>query len=380
MRTKAKKRVTRKKAAPARRKAVKARRKAIKKVTRKRRGSSSSLGNQIKKSVTKFFNNTWNVGFAFAIVAAGLAIWRMQKPLQIETPAPVLETRTQTQTDTNTKANREVASDDSVAKWKASFAGKFSQTKNMTAGERMVFWSDFLANVNPQEPSPLHTFGSGPHIEDTAPLVVDTFDCTTYVETVAALAKSESPDDFFTNLIKIRYKDGKADFTNRNHFPEADWIPNNERVGTIKDVTEQIAEASGVKVLIETKRINRAQWLSRQLKTGKVSRDVASTTEHAWPAAVNAKVSYIPVSEVSRVLDHLPNGTILNIVRKDNSKHPVLITHQGIIVRKGNQVFFRHASAGKFIRTIELSKYLQDMTHRYGNWLPVGINLNQISG
>jgi hypothetical protein len=57
---------------------------------------------------------------------------------------------------------------------------------------------------------------------DTDPLIrFDAFDCTTFVETVLANGDKEK-------LTKIRYKDGKVDFINRNHFMETDWIPNNK--------------------------------------------------------------------------------------------------------------------------------------------------------
>ncbi len=58
-------------------------------------------------------------------------------------------------------------------------------------------------------------------LPDDDPLIrFDAFDCTTFVETVLA-------DDNKEKLTKIRYKDGKVNVINRNHFIESDWLPNN---------------------------------------------------------------------------------------------------------------------------------------------------------
>ena len=61
---------------------------------------------------------------------------------------------------------------------------------------------------------------------DTDPLIrSDAFDCTTFVET--SLSKGN-----VNKLTKIRYKDGKIDFLNRNHFIESDWLYNNSAGAT----------------------------------------------------------------------------------------------------------------------------------------------------
>ena len=85
---------------------------------------------------------------------------------------------------------------------------------------------------------------------DADPLVrFDAFDCTTFVETTLA-------DGNLEKLTKIRYKDGVANFINRNHFIETDWLSNNSNILT--DVTSKYGRTAVRRV-----KINRAEWLKR---------------------------------------------------------------------------------------------------------------------
>ena len=55
----------------------------------------------------------------------------------------------------------------------------------------------------------------------------DTFDCTTFVETVVSLSLSKDVDAFENAMNRIRYEGGEVEFLKRNHFPSLQWIPNN---------------------------------------------------------------------------------------------------------------------------------------------------------
>ena len=85
---------------------------------------------------------------------------------------------------------------------------------------------------------------------DTDPTIrFDAFDCTTFVET--ALANGD-----IDKLNKIRYKDGKIDFLNRNHFIETDWLPNNADL--VENVSAQYGDTA-----IHTVTIKRSGWMKR---------------------------------------------------------------------------------------------------------------------
>ena len=74
-----------------------------------------------------------------------------------------------------------------------------------------------------------------PHLQET--------DCTTFVETVLALArtavqKQYTWDEFCRQLTALRYRNGKIDgYLSRLHY-FSDWIANNEQKGFVTDVSK----------------------------------------------------------------------------------------------------------------------------------------------
>ena len=61
---------------------------------------------------------------------------------------------------------------------------------------------------------------------DGDPLIrFDAFDCTTFVETVMAMAMTSTLTEAERVLLTIRYRESEVTFLKRRHFPEAEWIP-----------------------------------------------------------------------------------------------------------------------------------------------------------
>jgi hypothetical protein len=117
----------------------------------------------------------------------------------------------------------------------------FPYRTNEPVVERVATIANQLLDV-PYADGPLGEGSNGAY--DADPLYrFDLFDCTTFVETVVALALAENPKEFEQNLNRIRYQDGQIGFVTRNHFPSADWIPNNIKAGFFTDITAQIAGA-----------------------------------------------------------------------------------------------------------------------------------------
>jgi hypothetical protein len=181
-------------------------------------------------------------------------------------------------------------------------------------------------------------------------------------------------------LLAIRYKDGRPGYFERNHFPEADWIPNNLKANILQDVTAKVAQDSGVVAKVESKTIDRGKWLQKQSQ----KRGVASQNEvnQELMKSVDVRLPYIAIRAVDDVIHKIPNGAILNLVHKDDGHHPVLITHQGFVIREGERVLLRHASRGGRIRTSDLSSYLKGLIKQQkanSKWPLIGVNLNQIN-
>lgn len=256
----------------------------------------------------------------------------------------------------------------------------FGQVRGQGFAARMAFWSDAIIKDPAEARELLRGIAGAPTIEDSALLVPERFDCTTFVETVSSLARSRSSRDFFDNLVSIRYKNRKATFIGRNHFPEADWIPNNTSAGLLRDVTAEVASAAGVAAASQSKEIRRAEWLEKELRAGRVNRAIASVTDPDWAKPVDAKVDYLPIAEMKKFIPHLPHGAVLNIVRKADPSRPVMITHQGIVVHKGKMVFLRHSLPSGELRTVRLVEYLSTLTKKGpANWPIVGVNVNRIN-
>lgn len=85
--------------------------------------------------------------------------------------------------------------------------------------------------------------------EEMVTVNMDEFDCTTFMETVAALAKTagerrRSWHDFVHNLEELRYRRGKAEgYASRLHYI-SDWAIDNSQRGNIAEVTGDLPGAS----------------------------------------------------------------------------------------------------------------------------------------
>lgn len=193
--------------------------------------------------------------------------------------------------------------------------------------------------------------------QDTDPLYrFDGFDCTTYVETVWALAAAKSSEHFSKFLIEIRYKGSQPLFTERNHFTDADWIPNNVQKGLLKDVTLLISNQA----LVAQAKINKTDWFKLNHRV-----EFAS-------APVIAEIPYLSLAQIFEnaleVLKRIPHGAIINIVRpnwalKEKIGTNLNVSHQGFAIRKNDGVlYFRHASQSLKVVTEEpLMQYLARM-------------------
>jgi len=197
---------------------------------------------------------------------------------------------------------------------------------------------------------------------------------------VGALSRSNKAADFYGSLMAVRYKNGQPSFANRNHFPEADWIPNNAEAGILTDVTAQLAQQGGGTALVEKKKINRTLWLAKQLEAGKVTRSLASMAEKNWANPTAVQIQYVGFSDLPKVMSHIPTGTVMNLVHKSSDRKPVLISHQGFVIQEGGKTLFRHASSEGDLRTVDLATYLSKLRKKgSSSWPLVGLNLNQFN-
>lgn len=277
------------------------------------------------------------------------------------------QTPTQSPPKSNTISHIQAVSESDV------FTEFYLEAVPLKIEKRMAFWSDKLWK-NTKFLTKLQQFGF-PQISDDAPIIPEKFDCTTYVETIAALARSNSINDFYNNLVAIRYNKSQTSFESRNHFPEADWLPNNQSAGIVADITAQVAQTANVQTNIESKLIDKKVWYAQQSKG--VKREIASSYSSAWAKPVEAKVLYIPSDQIPNMVKYIPDGTILNVVRKNSPNHPVIISHQGVVVHYGNEVYLRHANPKGRIKDVPVAKYLRAFANT-SRWRVLGVNLLEL--
>ncbi|HML93923.1 MAG TPA: DUF1460 domain-containing protein [Thermodesulfobacteriota bacterium] len=203
-------------------------------------------------------------------------------------------------------------------------------------GERIGFISaEFLGT-----PYVADTLTGSVNTPEVFTIDLEGMDCFTYVDYVEALSLSDSFPDFEENLRKIRYKDGVVAFRNRNHF-FSDWPINNS--GKVKDMTREIG---GGKTRSASKSLN-------------LKKD--GTVYLPGIPVKNRTIYYIPSSEIDgEVTSSLRTGDYAGIFTEIDGLD---VSHTGIIVKKGNTAYLRHASSRKSNMKVvdeNLTEYMQN--------------------
>ncbi len=195
----------------------------------------------------------------------------------------------------------------------------------------------------------------------------DYFDCETYVDTVMALALAKDLSDFKNKINQIRYKKGNVSFIHRNHFPSADWIPNNKRNGYIRELSYFIA---GKKTRISRTQINKRNWY-RNLTSDRIQIPYLGAQEkearllllkkegEALFENKNVSISYIPVFDLLRnpgLRKRIPSGSLVFFVGHDAYLSSRIgtsmnVLHMGFAIWNNGQLYCRMASskAGRVI-------------------------------
>jgi len=165
-------------------------------------------------------------------------------------------------------------------------------------------------------------------------------DCFTYIDYVEAMQLSRSYPMFVDNIQRIRYQSGEVDFRNRNHF-FTDWAVYNS--ADIVDVTKEVG-GQGTRTV--KKFLNKKEDGTPYLP----GIPVKERTVH-----------YIPSKSIDdKVIGRLKTGDYIGIY---TDKGGLDVSHTGILIRKGDKVYLRHASSRKDNRRVvdeELLAYMLD--------------------
>lgn len=214
--------------------------------------------------------------------------------------------------------------------------------------------------------------GEGPNGRyDQDPLYrFDTFDCTTFVETIMAISLSQDVNEFEKRIDEIRYENGEVDYLTRNHFTDLQWIPFNLRNGYLKEINDEVVPASILKVAVAE--INIPGWL-KKIKIEEIRVPLATPLERqallielqsyaSSYSPVTASLTYIPIVSIldnPRLLKNIPHGAIVNFVRPNWDLTEIAgthqnISHQGFLFWKGKTLYVRHASSAAEKKVVEM--------------------------
>jgi hypothetical protein len=173
-----------------------------------------------------------------------------------------------------------------------------------------------IARKNIGQPYQLNLLGEFPYqAHDELPMFsLDHSDCTVFVEHTYAMALSQSWDEFFWMLQRIRYRDGIIGVATRNHYTELDWNVANRWLVT--DVSAQLAGPDGPGY---TMTVDRATFLKTRHHTEAAIPVETSRQAYVLKARAVGLAGQLREGDYVNVVSLLPDGT-------------TMVTHVGLVV------------------------------------------------
>jgi hypothetical protein len=172
-----------------------------------------------------------------------------------------------------------------------------------------------IGRRNIGQPYKLNLLGEFPYqLHDNLPMFsLDQSDCVVFAEHTYAMALSQSWEEFFWMLQRIRYKDGVVGVATRNHYTEVDWNINNSWLVT--DISAQLAGAGGPSYGL---RIDRARFLKTRHQT-----------DSSLPVQTSRE-AFVGAEQVGAVIDQLQDGDFVNVISTRNGEF--WASHVGLVV------------------------------------------------
>ena len=200
--------------------------------------------------------------------------------------------------------------------------------KQWTISERINFYSERFLGM----PYKFECVGDGPYaMVENWPLVnLRETNCMALCEHVLAMAISDCWDNFFNNLLQIRYKDGIIGIKTRNHYTMADWLPENRWL--LDDVTKRIG---GKYTRTVTRTISHRKFLKNK---------GIEDMQYVKPDR-QLTIDYVPMDVLVMVEDSVKAGDIGALIYAN--RDDIFSAHMVIIAEKGGRKYIREASRRK---------------------------------
>jgi hypothetical protein len=185
-------------------------------------------------------------------------------------------------------------------------------------GERVLRVSEPFLGV----PYQAGTLIGGPGIPEELVANLEAVDCFTFLDYVESLRRSNTPGEFRSRLVEVRYRDGIIAWDHRRHF-FTDWAAASG--GRVVDVTLEIGG-------------NRTEQATKTL-----NRKADGTLYLAGVAAQERIVRFLPIAALNdTILGRLRTGDYLGIYTPEAGLD---VSHVGIVIRHAGQLLLRHASS-----------------------------------
>lgn len=224
------------------------------------------------------------------------------------------------------------------------------------SGQRVEMIGRMLLNT----PYVAHTLEVDSGMPEVLTVNIDELDCTTFVETVAALAITvgegrTSWRDFVHNLENIRYRNGLMDgYGSRLHYI-SNWIVDNSYRGNVKEVTTLFPKVNYTTKTINFMTANRDKYVA-----------LGDSTEYERILKVedgyrNHRFPYIKTIDLSDKATKAAFHTGDLVALTSNLKN-LDVTHMGIVVLIDGEPYLMHASSsiGKaVITTVPLDEFMK---------------------
>lgn len=198
--------------------------------------------------------------------------------------------------------------------------------------------------------------GTLEHDQEMLTINLDELDCTTFMETAAALAmtvasRRTSWHDYVYNLEQLRYRNGRVDgYPSRLHYI-SDWIVDNTHRGNLIEVTDRIGNADHIVKTIDFMSTNRNLYpalkdngVYERLKNYEVG-----YRSHRFPMIKPQNIRSAQIKE----------GDIIAIV---TNRKGLDVSHVGIAVEVDGEIHLMHASSKAketIIDPLPLTEYLR---------------------
>jgi hypothetical protein len=220
-----------------------------------------------------------------------------------------------------------------------------------------------IGRKNIGQPYRLNLLGEFPfQVHDDLPLFsLDHSDCVVFAEHTYAMALSQSWEEFFWMLQRIRYRDGVIGVATRNHYTEMDWNVANRWL-----VTDASAELAGPDGPTYPMTIDRARFLK---------------TRHHTEAAIpveSSRQAYVPKERVAAIASRLREGDFVNVISTRDGAY--WASHVGLVVLGADgQPRFLHSSEPQ-VREETFDAYIARATERAERQRRDGGNPTQLAG